>query len=187
MMTMIYEVVLTWCMAHRRDPGYLADLCGMTPEHLRDLACGKTVPTEAEWAMLSEVMGIPVEDMKRGAEGPRGSVRGVDPAQCYSAADMAKLVGASVDTVYGMMADSRLYWISVGDRLKKVPHFAMIGFLMGYPWEVQRMMASPPHSHFVPDGQTVPQPQSSGDSPPPPRVPPERGKDDGTTEPRLPL
>ena len=182
----MFESIFTWLADNRRDPTFLADRCSLSPDRLRMLVCSHAVPSDDELAALAEVLGVPVEDMQRSV-GPIGGLEVVHPARCYSAADVSDLVGVSVDTVYAMMAERQLYWKLVGDRLKRVPHFALIGFLMGYDWEIQRVMACPPPGHIGPDGQAAPAGQAP-ETPPPPRQPPAAlpGRDEDAAQPARP-
>ena len=180
----MFELIFAWLGEHRREPGYLADLCSMTLERLTMIVCGRGVPTDDEVMALADATGIPPEELKRGAETAPG-MAAVNAAQCYSAADLVSLLRVSAETAYNLMTNGQLYWTFVGEKLKRVPHFALLGYLMGYSWEVQRVMACAPPSHLAPDGQTPPETEDTGDASLPPRVPPERDEGDGPPPGRL--
>ena len=177
----MYEVIFTWLAEHRRDPVYLADLCRMDPDRLAMLVCGHAVPTDHELAMLADATGVPVDDIQQDAETKTG-VAAVNPATCYSASQVAELLSTSADTIYTMMADGRLYWVLVGEKLKRIPHFGLIAFLMGCDWDGQRGMSHPP-SHVSPDSPAELPPQSRADAQHHPGVPPRRDGDDGAAPP----
>ena len=180
----LFEVIFTWLAEHRRDPAYLADLCEVDLDRLTALVCGQAVPTDHELAMLADVTGVPVDDIQRGAETETETrLAVVNPATCYGASEVAELLGTSADTVYGMMSDGRLYWVRVGEKLKRVPHFALVGFLMGYDRDAQRGTWHPSPGHVSPGSQTALPAQGVGVAPDPPGVPPQRDGYDGAAPP----
>ena len=116
---MLWKICLVWMAGERRDPVYLSERCGMSPERCIAVMCGETRPDEAELAALSEVMSIPVEELRRAADAtPAATAAG--PQEWFSVREAAEHLGVSEDTIYAMTKAGTLRYAVVGQRLKRI-------------------------------------------------------------------
>ena len=167
----MYVEIFTWMVAHRRDPAFLADLCGMCLDRLTDVACGKVVPTDEEWAAVAAATGVP-ETQLRSAVDPLHAPDH-DPLQCYSIKKTAEILEVGRDRVDDLVQTGELASITLGERTIRIPRWAID--------EMQNRLAG--RGRVKGKGSCTAEPR---DPPPPPWDPPERHPDDPPTgRPRL--
>lgn len=168
---MLCEAIFTWMAVHRRDPAFLADLCGMSPDRLRDLACGKVVPTDDEVAALATAIGLPESELRSAiGSSPAATVDDHDPLKCFTIREAAVILRVGRDRVDALVETGQLASIALGERTIRISRRAIDELL-------DRL-----EQHGRDKGQSS-APQNPRD---PPRDPPERHPDDPPTgRPRL--
>ena len=167
----MYEAIFTWMVAHRRDPAFLADLCGMSLDRLKDVACGKVVPTDEEWAAVAAATGVPETQLRSAVDPPHAPDH--DPLQCYSIKKTAEILEVGRDRVDTLIDTGELLIVVHGERTMRVRRSAIESMLD----RIERRGRA--------KGRAPSPPQGPGAPPPPPRDPPGGAPDDEPSERRL--
>ena len=168
---MLYDAIFAWMVMHRRDPHFLADRCGISPDRLRDLACGKADPNDDEVAALAAAIGRPASELRSAiASSPAAAVD--DPLQCLTIREAAVLLHVGRDRVDALVESGQLATVALGERTIRIPRWAIAEMEMRVAGQGRvTKWSAPPHS---------------GAAPPPPRDPPGPYADDPPTgRPRL--
>ena len=165
----MYEPIFTWMVAHRRDPAFLADLCGMSLDRLTDVACGKVVPTDEEWAAVAAATGVPETQLRSAVDLPHAPDH--DPLQCYSIKKTAEILEVGRDRVDTLIDTGELPIVVHGERTMRVRRSAIESMLD----RLERRGRA--------KGRTPSPPQDPGDRPAPPRNPSGSDEDDTPPEP----
>ena len=115
--------VLGWMHDHDRTIGYVASRSGIVADRVIGLLA-VAAPTDDEAAAVSELTGIPAEDLQR--SGPdRGSAADLDPLRCYKVAEVAALLSVSADTVRTEIKSGALGSLIFGARAHRIPRAAL--------------------------------------------------------------
>lgn len=123
-------ITLTWMIEQDRTIGYVSKQSGIDPERLINLITGAE-PTPDEAAALATVTDIPVDELASRAS-PAQPNAAIDPYQCYTVAEAARLLGVGPDTVRKELKQGTLEHVVLGERALRIPRRALARRL-GYP------------------------------------------------------
>lgn len=121
---MAAKILLKWLDEHDRPISYLARKCEVDTGRLINLLCGDAHADDAELRALSDANGVPTDDLQRAADAVTRSAA-THPCQCYSVAEVAKILKVSSDTVRKELKDGTLRHIVIGDRVQRIPLSAL--------------------------------------------------------------
>ena len=125
---MLCEIFSEWMVKADRSPKFLSERSGIGVARLIALAHGRAQPTVEELSALSEVMGVPADELRDAA----ATARAWDEAaqrEWLSVAEAAGYIGCSTDTVRAMIRDGKLAYSQPGERLTRISRTAIDGML----------------------------------------------------------
>ena len=117
------ETILRWMSEEERTLGYLARQSGIDPERLITLITGDD-PTVDEAAALAAATDIPAEQLTGSASYVQPAAL-VDPYQCYTVAEVARILRISADTVRKEIREGLLAHVVLGERALRIPRRAL--------------------------------------------------------------
>ena len=166
----MHTVTIQWLADHQRQPGFLAEACGMSTGRLVDVVGGIAIPSDDELSVLADVMGVAVEELRQA--NPTREVES-DPLQCYTVSEAATKLRMSADTFRAMMKDGQVTYSVLRGRTIRITGKAL-----------QEALDQTSRRGRV-TGTTTPEPLSSRHPPPPPRDSPGHDGDDAPPPGRL--
>ena len=121
----IGNTILHWIQDEERTLGYVARKANLAIDDLIAIVAGDVAPSSDQVSALALATGLTEEQLQEACTSADPDDRQVDPLECFTPKEVAKLLRVSTDTVYRELNEGVLQHVVFGERVKRIPRQAL--------------------------------------------------------------